>query len=102
MNIEKIKSIVNSGKPDEIKRRLIIDTLAESTDVVTDILLIIGAERKLNNDLVRELNVEVSRYHIHINNHELLKRNKQFFNNETKSLYDRWAGRIGPCFNNFD
>jgi hypothetical protein len=100
MNIEQIIQIVNSDAKEEIKEHLIIRTLALDKKVIPNILKILDEERDNKTKLIADLNVEVSRYNIHINNNVLLKENRVFLNKRTKELYEKWKGFISPLFNN--
>lgn len=100
MNIDKIKEIVNSVGDKEQKSSAIIKALSEDSNVLFTLITLLATERNINKQMVSDLNLEVSRYHIHINNKDLLKKNLQFLNTETKSLYTKWKDYIRPPFNN--
>jgi hypothetical protein len=100
MNIEQIKQIVNSSVKDDVKEALIIRVLALDKKVIPDILNVLYGEREQKERLITDMNVEISRYNIHINNKTLLKENKDFLNKETKKLYQTWIKWIVPLFNN--
>lgn len=101
MNIDKIKAIVNSsGLSKEQMHRLICTEIALSENAAGDIIEILGAQRNIYRNLTSDMNLEVSRYHIHINTPALLRKNKDFLNEETKTLYKKWVDFIKPCFNN--
>lgn len=99
---EKIKEIVEeTNLDDEQKYQLILRELAKDYDAVHQIISVIQNNLLLQKELVRELNHEVSRYHIHINDSKLLKKNKDFLNKQTEKMYEDYKKYISPCYNNF-
>lgn len=100
MDIDKIRQIVNASVEDAVKEALIIRVLALDKKVIPDILNILNEEREQKQELISDMNVEISRYNIFINSPKLLKKELTFVNNETKKLYEKWKGFIAPLFNN--
>lgn len=61
MNLSKIKIVVNSEEPDEIKERLIIQLIAEDEKVIPLVMKILQAEREEKKELISDSNAELSR-----------------------------------------
>ncbi len=100
MDLEKIKRIIEHDIPQEQKESMILQVLSKDDEALIYMLGILTHERRYKKELIQDLNLEVSRYHVHINNKSLLKKNLIFLNKETKSLYERWKDFISPLFNN--
>lgn len=100
MNIKAIKEVVNSPIPDENKEYLITQILSQDRKLIPILLDMLNHERNQQKELIDDLNVEVSRYHSSIKDIRFLKKQIPFYNQETKKLYEKWKGYIGPLFNN--
>lgn len=85
---------------EEDKVKIILTIIARDQNSLPYLLTILTTERTINRDIISDLNLEVSRYHIHTQNSKLLKQNKEFLNKETKTLYEKWKDFIQPLFNN--
>ena len=108
MDIEAIKQIVNTDLPEEIKHRMIISVLSEDKMIIPIILDILNDERNKNEELVKELNVNLSRSHIYIGMTMEDKKasknrfNKKFVMEEIEKFYKKYKGMISHCFNKFN
>lgn len=100
MDLEKIKQIIEYDIPQEQKESMILQVIGKDESVLIYMLGMLSHERQSKKELIQDLNLEVSRYHIHINDKSLLKKNLNFLNKETKSLYERWKCYVKPLFNN--
>lgn len=101
MDIDTIKKIVSDGRiSTKDKERMIVEHLASDSNAIIDILSLLNIERQRKQELIVDLNFEVSRYHTMITHPKLLKGSKEFLNSETKTLYEKWKGFISPLFNN--
>lgn len=108
MDIKKIKEIVSQNLlPDDVKRSLIISVIADDKDAIGDVLQILNHERNTNKELIGDLNLELSRAHIYIDQRpESVKEAKDCFNkgfilDEISKFYIKYKGRISHCFNRF-
>lgn len=108
MNINRIKEIVNAELlPDDIKRSGIIAVLADDKEAIHDVLYILDVERRKAKELILDMNLELSRAHIYIDERpEAPKESKQSFNkgfilDEISKFYIRYKGVISHCFNRF-
>ena len=61
MNIQKIKDIINTNIPDELKEIYILNVISEDPNVIPTILNILEEERSRNNELILDSNTELSR-----------------------------------------
>jgi len=85
---------------EEDKVKIILTIIARDQNSLPYLLTILTTERTINGDIISDLNLEVSRYHIHTQTPKLLKQNKEFLNEQTKTLYEKWKDFIQPLFNN--
>jgi len=108
MNIKKLKSIINSELPEYVIESQVINLLAKDKNVIPDILKILESERNLKNDLITDMNLELSRAHIYIELSTETKKqakdsfNKSFVINEIKNFYTKYKSNIKHCFNRFN
>ena len=96
MNLENIKTIVNSGR--ENWERLLMIEIAKDKSAIPFMMGILDAERADNGELIRDLNLLLSKAHTGL---EIPKLNKDgFMQKEIKEFYK--SGRINHCFANMD
>lgn len=95
MNIKKIKEILEAGYPDDVSEHLIINTISEDEDVVPTIMKILDAERKRKRKLISDMNLELSRAHIGLENPKVNK--GHFMDKEILKFYLRNKDQIGHC-----
>lgn len=121
MNINKITEIVkNPLLPHEAKEVLIIQVLAQDKNVIPTMMKILKEEREQNHELLMDMNLELSRADVHIENPMLgcgevtmkataknkekieeIKRSqaREFVLNHITAFYVKYKGRITHCFN---
>lgn len=104
MDLKSIQEIVNSNQlVAEQKEALIINILASDEKVIPLMMQILGAERRENNELISDQNLELSRALIMIQDPNLGKRKQildaEFVIGEIKNHYLKWAHKIKCCFN---
>lgn len=108
MDIKKIKKIVESMYSDEDKRYLILRDIALDKNAIPDILNILDAERKTKQELILDMNMELSRAHIYIEDIKEPARvekssfNKKFVVDSIAAFYVKYKGIVGHCFNRFN
>lgn len=108
MNIELLKNILNSKIPDIAKEHAVIQALASDDSVIPSILKIIEQQRRFKSDLINDLNLELSRAHIYIEEcAESKERAKQRFNksfvvDNISAFYIKYQSVIRHCFNRFN
>lgn len=108
MNVSIIKEIVNNKMmPDDVKQLLIIGVLADDENVIPDILDVLDKERKNRKELITDMNLELSRAHIYIDEYtesakmEKARFNKGFILDNISKFYIKYTGKIIHCFNRF-
>lgn len=112
MNIEKITSvIINPHYDDKQKESKIIDVLAEDPDCIEMVLRIIAGERRMKDELITDMNLELSRADVHIQEPLLASgipkgkdaekriHAKEFVLNHITAFYVKHKGQITHCFN---
>ena len=119
MDLEKIREIVNrESLPEEAKEFLIIQVLATDKKVIPLIMKVLDEERSQNHELICDMNLELSRADVHIENPTLgcgeiksstkdkskieeIKRAqaKEFVLNHITAFYVKYKGKITHCFN---
>lgn len=93
MNLDNIKAIVNSGK--ENWKQLLYQELATDESAIVTIVQILGAERSQKQQLITDLNFQLSRAHVAL---EEPKANKDgFVQKEIRKFYEE--GRVNHCYN---
>ena len=98
MNIKELKSIINSGLPDDIIRFRIINSLAKDENVIPDVIRILERERQFKKELCDEMNLLLSKAHIALDNKKFNEGN--FIQKEIIDFYKRHKGYVGHCFKN--
>lgn len=96
MNLQNIQAIVNSGQLNW--KLLLYEELATDKDALPTLLGILNAERTEKEQLITDLNFQLSRAHIVIEHPELNKDN--FVSAKIKEFYKE--GRINHCYANMD
>lgn len=107
MNLKRLKEILDSREPDNVKEHLIIQCLSKDEKVIPTIMKILGSERDEKKQLILDMNLELSRAHIYIDERPENKAeakqsfNKSFVIDEIGKFYFKYKGIIGHCFNRF-
>jgi len=96
MNLKKIKEVFDYNIPDEAKEKLIIRILAEDKNVIPTIMEILDYERNQNKELLLEMNMQLSRAHIGLDNPKMNK--NKFIQDEIIQFYLKNNNKIGHCF----
>ena len=108
MNLDIIKDICNSHFPKDIMRINILKVIANDKDAIKDILKIIDIKHKQDNELIKDMNLELSRAHIYIDGRPESKiESKQGFTkafviDKISEFYIKYKNRISHCFNRFN
>lgn len=108
MNLEEIKTIVNNDNLNSsMKESLIISSLASDKRVIPIIMKMLNVEREENRTLIMDMNLELSRAHIYIDERPESKTeakqsfNKNFILDEIAAFYIKNKKRVTHCFNRF-
>ncbi len=108
MDIEKIKQIVSSQISEDFKSQAIIEVLSRDEKVIPLMMDILKSERKSKDELIADMNLELSRAHIYIDMRPEVKSeskdsfNKSFINDEIAKFYIKYKSIIAHCFNRFN
>lgn len=115
MDLKELKKVLdNPTTTDDQKQQLIVGILAHDKNAMPLIIQILQKERQTNNDLITDMNLELSRAHIFIdelNPAMLLKKEKQtnlgehvtknFMLDNIAAFYTKYKGIVQHCFNRF-
>jgi len=98
MNIKELKSIINSGLPDDVIKSEIINSLAKDENVIPVVMRILERERQFKKEIHNEMNVILSKAHIGLDDKKFNKGN--FIQKEIIDFYTKYKGYVGHCFKN--
>src|SRR5690606_13690207 len=98
MNIQELKSIINSGLPDDIVKSEIINSLAKDENVIPVVMEILERERQFKKEIHDEMNVLLSKAHIGLDDKKFNDGN--FMQKEIIEFYTKYKGYVAHCFKN--
>ena len=98
MNIKELKSIINSGLPDDVIKSEIINSLAKDENVIPVVMRILERERQFKKEIHNEMNVILSKAHIGLDDKKFNEGN--FIQKEIIDFYTKYKGYVGHCFKN--
>ena len=98
MNIKELKSIINSGLPDDVIKSEIINSLAKDENVISVMMKILERERQFKKEIQEEMNVLLSKAHIGLDDKKFNQGN--FMQKEIIDFYTKYKGYVGHCFKN--
>ena len=98
MNIKELKSIINSGLPDDVIKSEIINSLAKDENVIPVVMRILERERQFKKEIHNEMNVLLSKAHIGLDDKKFNEGN--FIQKEIIYFYTKYKGYVGHCFKN--
>jgi hypothetical protein len=98
MNLQELKSIINSGLPDDVVKAEIINSLAKDENVITVVMKILERERQFKKEIHEEMNLLLSKAHIGLDDNKFNDGN--FMQKEIVAFYTKYKGYIGHCFKN--
>lgn len=93
MKLERIKSIVNDGY--ENWQQLLLEEVAKDRHAIQHVLTMLAAEREETSQLTTDLNAQLSRAHVALENPAINK--DGFVQKEIRKFYKE--GRISHCYN---
>lgn len=105
MNLSAIKKVLDSKLlPKEAKEKAIIAILATDREVIPRILSILNEERKGNRELISNMNLELSRAHVFIDQEGKKVGNltKNVVSDMIAKFYIENKERVTHCFNRFN
>ncbi len=104
MNLKKLEEIISSPFPDELKERMIIDCLAKDEKVIPTIMKILDAERYSKNELLIDMNLELSRADSYLRMSPEHKKelessfNIEFIRSKIAEFYIKYKSMVRHCF----
>lgn len=98
MNINELKSIINSGLSDDVIKSEIINSLAKDENIIPVVMKILERERQFKKEIHDEMNVLLSKAHIGLDDKKFNKGN--FMQKEIIDFYTKYKGYVGHCFKN--
>ena len=82
------------------QEHLIIQTLAKDEKVIPIIMDILAAERSLKKEVITEMNMQLSRADIGLDNPEVINKD-DFIQKEIKDFYAKYKDSVGHCFKDY-
>lgn len=98
MNLEELKTIINSDLSDAVKTSEIINSLAKDENVIPIVMKILESEREFKKEVQTEMNMLLSKAHICLDEKRINKDN--FIQKEIVGFYKKYKGVVGHCFKN--
>ncbi len=113
MNFKKLGECLNAPAEDKIKRLMVLACIAMDKDAIKDVLEMLQNERSQNNELLTELNLNLSRAEVFISEYTpeetKLKKGEQKKTFDKRFVLDKIAEfyitnkkHINHCFNRFN
>ncbi len=108
MDIRELREIINSDLPNEVIESDIIKSLSKDKEVIPIVMRILERERENNKNLINDMNLELSRAHIYIDERpESIVEGKDRFNknfvlDEIAKFYIKHKSFVTHCFNRFN
>lgn len=99
MNLERLKLILNQQCDPFLIEDMLIEELAKDEKVVSLVLELLDKEREQKKNLITEMNFQLSRADVGLDNKKFNKDN--FIQAEIKSFYEKFKGMVGHCFKNY-
>jgi len=102
MNLEKLKHILNLESRDEVKEVLFLEQLSKEEDIIPKILQLLQAERSRNQNIISDMNFELSRTFAYITEAGFDKKKKgfsaEFVLGEIKAFYRKYKTTISHTY----
>jgi|ERR1035437_142744 hypothetical protein len=97
MEIEELKSIINSGDEEYIKHAIIV-YLAKDEGAILLMMKILEQERQFKKEVSQEMNVLLSKADIGLDDNKFNENG--FIQKEILAFYTKYKGVVGHCFKN--
>lgn len=98
MNLQELKSIINSGLPDDVVKSEIINSLAKDENIIPVVMKILERERQFKKEIHEKMNMLLSKAHVGLDDKKFNEGN--FIQKEIIEFYTKYKGYIGHCFKN--
>lgn len=109
MDLKKIQEILSSPMKDDTKEYYILTEIAKDKDAIPTILKLLNQEREVKNELILDMNLELSRADTILEDTKLANRKgagdkttKEFALEEIRKFYDKYREYITHCFNKYN
>ena len=98
MNLQELKSIINSGLSDDVIKSEIINSLAKDENIIPIVMKILERERQFKKEIHDEMNVLLSKAHVGLDDKKFNDGN--FMQKEIIEFYTKYKCYVGHCFKN--
>lgn len=113
MNFEKLQRILALEIDDGSKRKLVLQELSNDKKVIPNLLEILQSEREEQKELILDMNIELSRAHLYIDDYAVLEKTKSgapkkegvtkhFVMDKIAEFYVKYKGKVSHAFNRFN
>ncbi len=99
MRIDLIRQVILDDWPDDLTEDLIIGILARDEKLIPTLLDILASERSEKSKLIEDMNLELSRAEIGLDNDALNE--DDFIQKEIKKFYTKYKDQVGHCFKDY-
>lgn len=106
MDLKKIKAVLDSDLPDELKEGKIIEILSQDRKVIPILMNILSEERYFKDELIDDMNLQLGKADVYIQTIDFLnvkqegkqRFNKAFVLDEIEKFYSKYKGHIIHLF----
>ena len=96
MNLPELKSIINSGLPEDIMKSEIINSLAKDENVIPTVMMILEREREFKKEISEQMNLLLSKAHVGLDDSKFNEGG--FMQKEIVEFYTKYKNHVGHCF----
>lgn len=96
MNLKEIRYVLSLSVPDDVMEKMIIRVLSEDKKVIPLIMEILDYERSTKQELLGEMNMQLSRAHLGLEKPKINK--DHFMDKEILNFYLKNKKHVGHCF----
>lgn len=96
MNIDKLKTIINSEWSDEMKERGVINLIAQDENVIPVVMKILESERIQKKVLLDDMNLLLSKAHVGLEDPKF--NDGGYMQREIVEFYTKYKKYVGHCF----
>lgn len=108
MNLKRIQDILSSPYDNDAKEYYILKEIAKDENAIPMVLELLNQEREVKKELIQDMNVELSRAELLIDNPKIgVPKTKgqtfrEFVLEEIKKFYEKYQGYVGHCFKDYN
>jgi len=100
MRIDLIREVIEAGLDDGLIEEFIIQILARDENLIPTLMRILDAERKTKSKLITEMNFQLSRADIGLDDPKVINED-DFIQKEIKEFYAKFKDSVGHCFKDY-